>query len=260
MASPEVENDPSDALSEIAASFRTSRQTIEEMTVNFVREAILSGIYRPGQRLQQESISELLGVSRMPVRAALKKLETEGLVLFSAHRGATVRMLSADEIAEIYELRIMLESHLLELAMQRLTPEVLKELERSAEQVRRQTDSSRWIGQRQVFYQKLYELAGRPKTTALVAELRAEVGPYLVLRRVAESPETHLGVLEHLKRGDLEGAKRWLADHLATVSERLQQLIREEAGAADDEGRATGRRGRGGSGTGGTGGTGGAVS
>ncbi len=233
--------DQSDQLNEIAATFRTSLQTIEEITVHFVREAILRGIYRPGQRLQQDSIAELLGVSRMPVRAALRKLETEGLVVFNAHRGATVRMLSAEEIAEIYELRILLESHLLELAAERLTPEVLEQLERSADEVRHQTDSSLWIGQRQVFYTQLYGLAERPRTTALIAELRTEVGPYLVLRRVAESPEAHLGVLEHLKRGDLEGAKLWLRDHLQAVSGQLQRMVREEA-QAEEGGR---RRARG---------------
>jgi DNA-binding GntR family transcriptional regulator len=237
MADPEGSDEQSERLTEIAASFRTSLQTIEEITVHFVREAILRGVYRPGQRLQQDSIAELLGVSRMPVRAALRKLETEGLVVFNAHRGATVRTLSAEEIAEIYELRILLETHLLELAAGRVTPEILAELEAAADRVRHELDTSRRIEERQVLYTRLYALAERPRTSALVTELRMEVRPYLVLRQVAESPDTHLRVLEYLQRNDLEGAKGWLGDALGTMSKDLQRMVREEEQAEDGHAR-----------------------
>lgn len=243
-ANQEVPAEQRNQLTEIADSFRTTRRTIEESTIDFIREAILRGIYRPGQRLQQDNIAELLGVSRMPVRTALRKLETEGLVVFSAHRGTTVRMLTAEEIAEIYELRIMLETHMLTLAAKRLTPSTLAELEQSADEVRHETDSTRWITQRQLFYSRLYELAGRPRTAAMVQELRTVVGPYLVLRRVAERPDAHLVVLEYLKQGDLRGAKRWLRDHLESVSDQVQQLVRDEASVsgAEQRGAAASRR------------------
>ena len=215
-------------LREIASSFRGSFQTIEDMTLHFIREAILRGILRPGERIQQDVIADLLGVSRMPVRSSLRKLESEGLVVFSTHRGSSVRRLSAKELAEIYDLRIMLETYALEEAAKRLTPEVVKELGRIAKDLRQEKQSTRWIGHREQFYRRLYDLADLPRTSELIFKLRAEVGPYLVMRRVVEDPRGHAGVLEFLSAGDVVGAKQWLRDHLSAVSKELQDLLEQE--------------------------------
>lgn len=212
------------ALESIAASFRSAFQTVEEMTTHFVREAILQGIYRPGERLQQDAIAALLGVSRMPVRASLRKLETEGLVEFSPHRGATVRLLSTGAIAEVYELRVLLESRLLEAAAPRLDPEVLAELDGVARWVQADGRSSDWIQRRRHFYERLYELAELPRTAQIVAELRTEVGPYLAMRHV-EHEHHHLVVLDALREGDVDAAKAALRSHLEGVSKELQDIV-----------------------------------
>lgn len=214
-------------LREIASSFRDSFQTIEDMSLHFIREAIARGILRPGERIQQDAIAELLGVSRMPVRSSLRKLESEGLVVFSAHRGASVRLLTAKELAEIYDLRIMLETYALGEAAKRLTPDALRELERLAKQMRREKSSTRGIGYRDQFYRRLYGLAGLPRTSELIFKLRAEVGPCLVLGQVTEESQDHAAMLEYLVAGDVAGAKQWLRQHLGTVSKELQRLLAE---------------------------------
>ena len=85
---------------------RTSADAITER----LRDEIVNGTLRPGQQLLQESLSERYGVSRSPLREALRHLEAEGLVIYEANRGATVASYSTDDIMEIFEIRRLLES------------------------------------------------------------------------------------------------------------------------------------------------------
>src|SRR3954453_8371035 len=101
------------------------RQTIASMTVEALRERILRGDYPEGEPLRQDALAEELGVSRIPVREALRQLEAEGLVTFSPHRGAVVSTLSLDEIEELFQLRADIECDLLQRAIPKMTAEQL---------------------------------------------------------------------------------------------------------------------------------------
>src|SRR5215212_9900740 len=93
------------------------RQTIASMTLEAVRERILRGDYPEGEPLRQDALAEELGVSRIPIREALRQLEAEGLVTFNPHRGAIVSTLSLAEIDEIFSLRADIESDLVRRAV-----------------------------------------------------------------------------------------------------------------------------------------------
>ena len=84
--------------------------TAQELVLSSLREAILSGALPPGSRLRQERLAEQFGTSRIPVREALRALEHEGIVSSVPYRGFTVTELDADDIEEVYEMRILLES------------------------------------------------------------------------------------------------------------------------------------------------------
>lgn len=216
-----------EVLDRLAQSVRGTFQTVEDMTQSFIREAILQGHFPPGQRLNLDNIAATLGVSRMPVRASLRQLEGEGLVRIHAHRGVTVSVLQPDEIAEIYELRILLETYLLERAMPHLTEDILRDLRRSAEAMETADDLADGLEIRKDFYERLYALAERPRALGEAKHLRGSVGRYLLLLRVTEEHGGHPGLLSHLEKGDLEGGKKWLRDHLSHVSEELQKLVSE---------------------------------
>lgn len=94
-----------------------------------VRSAIVEGRYAPGQRLVEQRIAADLGLSRTPVREALRRLEAEGLVVSERNRGASVRELSRAEVRDLYDLRIRLESYAAELAAERITADELIELQ-----------------------------------------------------------------------------------------------------------------------------------
>ena len=102
------------------------RQTVVTMTLEALRERILRGDYPEGAPLRQDAIAVEFGVSRIPVREALRQLEAEGLVTISPHQGATVSTLSIDEVRELFELRALIESDLLRRAIPQLTESDLK--------------------------------------------------------------------------------------------------------------------------------------
>jgi len=99
------------------------RQTLTSMTADAIRERILRGRYPEGEPLRQDAIGVELGVSRIPVREALRQLEAEGLVTFNPHRGAVVSTLSLKQIRELFELRAEIEGDLIRRAVPYMKPE-----------------------------------------------------------------------------------------------------------------------------------------
>lgn len=226
---PRAKQAPSrlDQLQDVARDIRGTFRTAEGMTESFIRQAILRGVFLPGERLPQDEIATALGVSRMPVRASLRPLEAEGLLAIRPHRGAVVASLRREEIAELYEMRILLEVYLLERAIANLTDEDVHRLVSTAERLEGSAELAESLGARRAFYRELYALAGRPRAAALVDQLRDSVGRYLLLQRVDESPTGHFGLLDHVRHRDQAGASAWLEAHLRRVSDVLQHLVPE---------------------------------
>jgi DNA-binding GntR family transcriptional regulator len=216
------------SMQSIADSLRGRYRTLEEMVIDAVRTAILQGVFAPGQRLPQDQIAASLEVSRIPVRSALRWLESEGLVVFHPHRGATVSTLTPQDVAEIYEIRARLEKFALRSACERVTPAELAELEELAEEMDEahdEADSEEWYQARQRFYRRLYEVGRVPRTAMLIDRLRGEVGRYLHRLRAAES-HGHKVIVDAIKSGDPVAAERWLDDHLSKVSKDIQETVR----------------------------------
>jgi DNA-binding GntR family transcriptional regulator len=214
-----------DELQEVAKDIRGSFLTVEEMTESFIRQAILRGVFRPGERVPQDEIAAALGVSRMPVRASLRPLEAEGLLDIRPHRGAVVASLRREELTELYEMRILLEGYLLERAIANLTEDDLARLEEIAERLESAEGLAEGLEARKSFYGELYALADRPRTAALVEQLRDSVGRYLLLQRVDESSHGHFALLDYVRDEDAAGARKWLDEHLHRVSAELQALV-----------------------------------
>jgi DNA-binding GntR family transcriptional regulator len=100
-----------------------------------VESAILEGIYPPGSRLLQDELCERFGVSRTPIREALRKLQARNLVLVVPNKGATVRVPTRKELSDVYEVRSELEGYACELAAGRATPGVIEELDESQQRI-----------------------------------------------------------------------------------------------------------------------------
>lgn len=232
----ELPTRPDSAFAEIALTASTQYRTVEDMVTWAIREAILVGLYRPGDKLPQEKLATDLGVSRVPVRASLRKLEAEGLVIISPHKGATVRRLAPEEVAEIYELRIVLETYALQSAIKHLTDEQIDELSRLADKLDASGDAAELPVLREQFTSALLTMSKRPRTADIVARLRADVGRYWLGFRAVRDDHYHLSthrlLVDALRSRDLRKAQTWIREHFTAVSEELQRIMASPEGAA----------------------------
>lgn len=106
---------------------------LRDVVFNTLRQAILKGELEPGERLMEIQLAERLGVSRTPIREAIRKLELEGLVIMTPRKGAQVAKISESNLRDVLEVRSSLEELAIDLACQRMEPEELKELEEAEE-------------------------------------------------------------------------------------------------------------------------------
>jgi DNA-binding GntR family transcriptional regulator len=223
---------------EIIEETRAESLTVQELVLEAVRNAILAGVIQPGARLRQEELAELFGTSRIPVREALRALEYEGLVTSEPHRGFTVTSLDADDIEEVYELRILLEGQAVRLAIPMMTDDDLIELDALFGRMQAASTPDEQLASRERFYTRLYSITGRPRLVGLIARLRQEVARALRWATIQHSGAIHEGFWEAVKTGDADRAVAQLSGHYHRVAVLIRRHIRE------GESRSRGSNGR----------------
>jgi DNA-binding GntR family transcriptional regulator len=211
----------------IIEAARGENVTAQELVLASVRDAILSGVLDPGARLRQEELAELFGTSRIPVREALRALEYEGLVRSEPHRGFTVTSLDADDVEEVYDLRIVLESHAIRLAIPLLTDEDLVELEGIYREMADAPDADAALAARERFYLRLYSVSGRPRLVGLIARLRQEVARALRMPTLQHAPSIHEAFFEAIRTADADRAVATLAGHYRRIPVLIRRYLRE---------------------------------
>lgn len=210
-------------------------RTTEDIITQHLRDAIVSGELAPGERLNQLAIAELFQVSRIPIRNALQRLAAEGLVTLRAHRTATVTELTLDELEEIYSIRGTLEGVTAEIAMPSMTDARLEELAEVVRALDGTRDPETWIGLNQRFHAVLYEAANRPRTLAIIRQLRQLSGPYIKHYIVeatyrAQAQIGHHRILEACRSRDAKRARSETERHLAEVIVGVRKLAEREGG------------------------------
>ena len=193
----------------------------EEAATTAIRDAILSGRLVPGQRLAQAELAAQLGVSRIPLRDALRRLDGD-LVTIDGRRGCWVTSLGIGEIEEIYEIRIVLESRCASLAVAGLSDEEAQYLFGLSEQMDlMQSDAHSGSGTRRGFYAELYSYATRPRMRGLILQLRDNVGRYHVLKDVRHSVDAHKQLRCHIMDRNPDGAAEVVVAHLEEARDDL---------------------------------------
>lgn len=230
-------------LERIIAEARASNVTAQDLVLTSVRAAILAGVLSPGARLRQEDLAERFGTSRIPVREALRALEYEGLVTSEPHRGFTVTELDADDVEEVYDLRIVLESHAVRVALPLLTDEDLEELEQLYKAMATAATPDEQLAARERFYIRLYSVSGRPRLVGLIVRLRQEVARALRWPTLQHAPSHHEQFFEAVKIGDADRAVAQLAGHYQRVATLIRRYLRE-AEARERAVTLSDRRGR----------------
>ncbi len=227
-------------LDRIIADAAARNLTAQDLVLTSMREAILTAALPPGARLRQEKLAELFGTSRIPVREALRALEYEGLVTSLPYRGFTVTELDADDIEEVYDLRVLLESHAVRLAVPLITDEDLADLERLYAEMRDAEEGDKQLAARERFYIRLYSISGRPRLVQLITRLRQEIARSLRWPTLQHAPEHHEQFFEAIRSGDADGAVSRLASHYRRVATLIRRYLRDAAVSARQRSRENG--------------------
>lgn len=217
---------------DLAAPLR--RRTTSDDIVDALREAISKGQFKDGEELNQVSIARSFGVSRVPVREALRQLQAEGLVSSQAHMRTVVTGLSLDRVLEVLDLRALLEAHLLERAASRLTTEDLDELRQRCEVMEGVEEHQAWLRLNKEFHELLYSHADADLTRELSRQLAVRVERYLHMRRdtgvqrTVEANAEHRRIVEALADQDPPRARRELEAHIRHTRDRVILLFESQ--------------------------------
>ena len=198
--------------------------TTPDLIAETLREEILRGSVAPGQALRQEELAERFGVSRLPVRDALLRLEAQGLVHVYPNRGAFVISLSADEVREIYEMRLLLEGDIIERAVPRMTSDDRRRIDAAHAEATRTAGGPEWMDGDWRFHRALYEPAARPRQLATIENLRSTVARYssghdALPTRTPEWLADHDAILAACRARASVAARRRLEEHLRRAME-----------------------------------------
>ncbi|MBS7543991.1 GntR family transcriptional regulator [Ancylobacter oerskovii] len=203
---------------------------------------IVTGVFKPGERLDEQRLADRFGVSRTPLREALAQLAANGLVTLQPRRGAFVVSLTFQEIVERFEMMAALEGMCGALAARRLVASDREALLNSLEACRREAadgDSDSYYQANEVFHQIIYRAARNAFLAEQSRQLQARLQPYRRLqlragRRIAASFAEHERIVAAILAGDAEGAERELRDHVLIQGDRLRDFFASLAHAGED--------------------------
>lgn len=225
------------------------RRTVADLAAEALRDLILRGDLAEGAPVRQDAVALELGVSRIPVREALRRLEAEGLVEFSPHCGAVVSSLSLAEITELFDLRALIEASLMRRAVPRITRDDLRhaaDVLARYDQAFRERRVREWAELNWEFHSVLLAPAGRSRTLALVQNLHHQSERYMRMQLALTGGESradaeHRGILAAARQGDSASAARLAARHIRAAGRQLSGFLRRHRAASDS---GNGTRGR----------------
>lgn len=209
--------------------------TLWQRVYDYLREEILAEHLRPGTELQEVALSVQLGVSRGPIREAIGRLASEGLVTVRPRRGAVVRSLSKAEFRELYQVREALEMMAVQLAVPRLRDEDLDALEALIDRMEahaKANEVAEFFEANVEFHGRLIEASGNGKLQELYRQLLGQLGRYrlrsVMLRGNLERSVTeHAAILRAARRGDAARAAHLMAEHIRVPQRGLEGLSEE---------------------------------
>ena len=207
-------------------------ETAEEYALAKLRDLILSGELAGGTKLQQNELADRFGISRMPVRQAIVRLEYEGLVVQRPNRGAFVTLLGPNDILELFEMRSVLEG----LALRLATPQMGVEEQNNLLRLIKVMDEARgdvdvWIQRHDDLHEFLCNCAKRPTLAASARQMRLTVTPYIrVYLSAYESAEMygfeHHTLLRAVKTGDPTHCEEVMREHVLSAANGVVEFVK----------------------------------
>lgn len=213
-----------------------SYKPLRDLVLEAIREAIINGTLKPRERLMEIQLAEDLGVSRTPIREALRKLELEGFIVMVPRKGAYVSDVSFKDIADVFEIRTALETLAAGLAAERITDEELQIMERllaaKAEAINNQNLES-IIEIDTAFHEAIYTASRNDRLKTIVNNLREQIQRYRSTTlaypgRMKSSLEEHKYIVEALQSRDVQLAKQLAQEHIENAETSMFEIIKEE--------------------------------
>jgi DNA-binding GntR family transcriptional regulator len=212
----------------------STRDTLADRAYRSIRVAIINHELVPGRYYSEAWLAGLLGVSRTPTHYALLQLEMEGIVEIAAQRGFRLRHIPESEFNEFYEVRMILETNVLQKLAPAVTGEVLDALRGFLERQRRTVDDPiPFQDLDEGFHRFMAEAAGLHRTAAIIHSLRGILWLGTAHRPAAEREmvvEQHAAIVDGLARRDADAAVAALVHHLGTSQEKYREAILRERG------------------------------
>lgn len=219
-------------LNELAANVLQQQRSTPDLIADALREAIIQGIFAEEQSLRQDEIAKQFGVSRIPVREALRQLEAEGLVKFYNNRGAVVSGLSPREAQEICEIRVVLETMAIKLAIPNLQELDLEKAQSILDITGTETDIARLGKLNWEFHSILYAPAKRTRLLGMINNLHVSIERYVRLQMakmnyLERSQKEHHLLLDACRNKDASTAVKLLKRHINAAAKELMAYLGE---------------------------------
>ena len=211
---------------------RHQYRTMQEIVYDAIKERILKGQYSPGARLITNDLAKELGVSRMPVREALQRLEAAtGLVTLIPHKGAVIDTASEDDIIEVFQMRMVLEGLAARLACPNMDSNQIDELTKLNEEIRKHGDEigdEVFLNLNREFHHHIWNAAKAPRLVGTLATLYDASRRYRYISinipgRFREVVREHRAIIAALREGDAAAAEKAVNEHYRKTLARLMR-------------------------------------
>ena len=210
-------------------------QPLREVVCEALRDAIRKGVLEPGERLMEVQLADELGISRTPVREAIRKLEQEGYVIMMPRRGTYVADVSESDIKEIFEIRSALESLATGLAARRIEQDEIEKLQNLLNEIEEyiaQGDMDKIVETDIKFHELLYQFSRNERLAAIISNLKEQLSRFRTLSmsypgRLQETFEEHSEMVEAIADGDVSAARDAAEHHMERAEETLLKALRK---------------------------------
>ncbi|KGK89460.1 GntR family transcriptional regulator [Desulfosporosinus sp. HMP52] len=206
---------------------------LREIVFESMRDAILSGVLEPGERLMEIQLAEEMGVSRTPVREAIRKLELENFVVMIPRKGAYVAGVSSKDVADVFEIRSALEGLAAGLAAERITEDELEQMERVLfyrANAEGEMDLDQIVKSDTDFHALVYSASRNERLIQILANLREQIQRFratslAVPGRNKLALEEHRMIVEALRKHDSEEAQSLAMAHIVTAENVMFDVL-----------------------------------
>ena len=206
---------------------------LRDIVFNTLRDAIINGDLEPGEGLIEISLADTLGVSRTPVREAIRELENEGLVVMTPRKGAEVARISSKDLIDVLEVRRTLEVLAMELACDKITPEELAHLEANLNDfdscISKGTPTE-LSSLDENFHEIIYNSTGNMRLIQILNNLRKQMYRYrfVYIKEISHRKTLqleHLKILNALKDRDKEACVTTILEHIDNQKKAILENI-----------------------------------